>query len=648
MKNLRFTIRKKIIYGFLLLVIIFSVNAIYSIYTINKGNAIITRSLEVVNPTISAIDDFILLVNRSKMLITNWVYLQNNDEDKRALEKLQRTEYPELKDRLSALLPNISKDSSLPDIDSVFASFESLIEVEKGVMNELQAFEDYEDPIKKFMAEEVIESEVLPKSTQLINDLEQFNDVISKQKSETDQGLMKNFRKLNQTTFILSVILFIIGLVTAFYISTSIIRPVNYIRNIIDKVGKGEIVDVDKKKVSNDEVGDMAASVANMASGFKEITIFAENIGNGKYDSQFNPLSDNDMLGNALIEMRDNLKKVAEEDKKRNWATSGMAKFGEILRNYNDNFEKLADEIISSLVKYIGANQGALFIIEGNSEAGNQDEEYMEMAAVYAWDKKKFLEKKIYRGEGLAGQAWIEGDTIYLTEVPDNYVSITSGLGESNPRSILIVPLKVNDEIHGVIEIASFREYDEFEIEFIGRVCESIASTISSVKVNERTQKLLEESTMMTEQMRAQEEEMRQNMEELQATQEKIQRDQLDREAREKIVLSGTLVLEMNKSFNIRSTNDISKSILGYAPSELDGKLLRDLMISKGELKAIQEEATEDTYWNGILRLKHRNGQEVVLQATAGMIPDSVNDDLMYLLYCKDVTSLKPQDEKVI
>jgi PAS domain S-box-containing protein len=346
--------------------------------------------------------------------------------------------------------------------------------------------------------------------------------------------------------------------------------------------------------------------------------------------------------------MRDNLKKVAEEDKKRNWATSGMAKFGEILRNYNDNFEKLADEIIASLVKYIGANQGALFIIEGNSENGSKDEQHMEMAAVYAWDKKKFLEKKIYKGEGLAGQAWIEGDTIYLTEVPENYVNITSGLGESNPRSILIVPLKVNEEIHGVIEIASFREYDEFEIEFIGRVCESIASTISSVKVNERTQKLLEESTMMTEQMRAQEEEMRQNMEELQATQEKIQRDQLDREAREKIVLSGTLVLELNRGFNIRNANDICKSVLGYAPSELEGKLLRDLMVSKGELKAIQEEATEDMYWNGLLRLKHRNGHEIILQASAGMIPDSVNDDFMYLLYCKDVTSLKPQDEKVI
>ncbi len=637
MKKIRFTIRKKVIYGFLLLIIIFSSNAIYTIYTINKGNQIITKSLNVVNPTLDRINDFILLVNRSKMLITNWVYLQSNDVDKQALKEVHSNVYPELKDKLQRLAPNIEKTADLPNLDSIFVKFEELLDVEKNVMNQLQTFEDYEDAVKKFTAEETIESEVLPRSSELITLLNKYRDVIAQQKDNNDKVMASNFEQLTWMTFILGASLLVIGLILAFYLSQSITRPINYLRGIIDKVGKGELVPIDKKKVSNDEIGDMANSVANMASGFSDITTFAENIGNGKYETQFRPLSENDMLGNALIEMRDNLKKVSEEDKKRNWTTSGLAKFGEILRNFSDNFDKLSDEIISNLVKYVGANQGGLFIIETDASS---DEQYMELASCYAWDKKKFTEKKIYRGEGLAGQAWIEGDTIYLTEVPENYVAITSGLGESNPRSVLIVPLKVNEEIHGVLELAAFKEFQEYEIEFIERVSESIASTISSVKVNERTQKLLEESTMMTEQMRAQEEEMRQNMEELQATQEKIQRDQMDREAREKIVLNDTVMFELNKSMTIKKINELSKSIFGYAPSELEGKPLRELLKNTADLQAIAEETTEEHAWNGLLKMKHRNGKELTILASAGLIPDSINDENMFVVYGKDVTHL--------
>jgi PAS domain S-box-containing protein len=217
-------------------------------------------------------------------------------------------------------------------------------------------------------------------------------------------------------------------------------------------------------------------------------------------------------------------------------------------------------------------------------------------------------------------------------------VTITSGLGEANPRSVLIVPLKLNDEVHGVIEMASFKEYDDFEVEFVERIAESIASTISSVKVNGTTQKLLEESTLMTEQMRAQEEEMRQNMEELQATQEKIERDQIDRESREKIILSDMVLFELNKSFIIRSANDVCKQVFGYSPSELEGKMIKDIMINSSDLSQIQEQATTDTFWNGVLKMKDRSGNERDLVVSAGQVSDSVNNDLMYVIYGKDIT----------
>jgi GAF domain-containing protein len=222
--------------------------------------------------------------------------------------------------------------------------------------------------------------------------------------------------------------------------------------------------------------------------------------------------------------MRDNLQKVAEEERKRAWSTEGLTQFATILRQ-EDDIVKLSQNIVSSLVKYVNANQAGLFVWYKNDE-----EEYLELKAAYAYERQKFLDKRVKKGQGLVGQSWHEGEHIYMTDIPQGFVNIESGLGDSSPSSILIVPLIYNDEILGIIELASFNTFNEFEIEFILKLGESIAATISTAKVNESTSLLLSETNEMTEQLQSQEEELRQQTEELLATQEESERRFIDLE----------------------------------------------------------------------------------------------------------------------
>jgi len=337
----------------------------------------------------------------------------------------------------------------------------------------------------------------------------------------------------------------------------------------------------------------------HLISNLKKAASFIKNITKENYEISWDSLSHENMhinksnIAGELSMMRDQMQKAKKEDEIRIWMNEGLSKFADLIRKHQDDIHELAEQLVSNIVQYLGAQQGGLFFV---SEDTNQ-KKFLEMMGCYAYERKKFLQKRIEIGQGMVGQCFLEGETTYVTNIPDEYVAITSGLGMTNPSTLLIVPLKVNEEVVGVMEIASVKEIEKYKIDFIERLAETIASSISSVKINESTRDLLEQSQQQAEEMRAQEEEMRQNMEELQATQEQMSRKNEEVETLLKNVSKNEdAIKEQNKMIlEEKSALEVEDAILSTLMEVIPDRVtIKDktgkyLKVSNSKLKSLKE-----------------------------------------------------------
>ena len=343
---------------------------------------------------------------------------------------------------------------------------------------------------------------------------------------KSNRAAMKTANNFLLWGSIFIVVLFIILMIVTNKLSENMSDRVIKIKDSLHRLLSGGKVE-ELGNGSTDDLGEATRLVSNLASRIYDASNFAVELAEGNLDTEFESKGEADHIAGSLNKLRDsmlNSKEIDEkrkvEDEMRSWTTQGIARFNDLLRHETDNIERFSINIVKNLVEYLKANQGGLFLIEGERE----EDKHLNLVAAYAYDRQKFLKKQVNIGEGLAGTVVLEKKSIFLKEIPDNYINITSGLGGAKPRSLMIVPLIFNEEVTGVFELASFSEFQPHEIEFVETIAENTALTLNSVRLNVYTRVLLEESNERAEELAAQEEEMRQNLEELKATQEEMQR----------------------------------------------------------------------------------------------------------------------------
>jgi len=369
-------------------------------------------------------------------------------------------------------------------------------------------------------------------------------------------------------------------------------------------------------------------------TSLREVQRYIQRLAQGNYQQAATAL---DVQTAADLErFRTTLVRENESRTRLQWETQGLAQFGELLRSAR-SLSDMSLEVVRFIVKYLNCNQGSFYRVK---EAQAQYP-VLELEACYAYDRRKYQDRVIDAGQGLLGQCYHEAQHILLYNVPQNYVSITSGLGHATPRCILIMPAVAEGKVLGVLEVAAFHRLSDHEVAFCKKATEAFATVIHSLATHESIKQLLLQSQGQMEQLRLQEEEMRQNLEELKATEEQLSRQleesrrvKFELEARERVLGLTTILSETDPFGTITFVNEKFCQVAKYKPEELLGKphnIVRHPDMPKALFALFWSEIRAGRVFRGVVKNLAKDGTPYWVEATIVPIKDDDGGIVKYV-----------------
>jgi len=408
-----------------------------------------------------------------------------------------------------------------------------------------------------------------------------------------------NKRLRNSIALSLIALLFLVVIIWVFIAEIS--KKIERATNILKAVSVGNINESFKLKVvGKDEISDMYKYLNQLIDNLNSTVNFALKIGEGNLDVNYELKSESDKLGRALIEMKESLKRLRREEIKRqketeraNWLQNGITEINEILRTYSNDLDNLSFEVIKFLVRYLKATQGGFYIIIEKEKGKDKFNKVIKLQVAYAYDRKKHLEAEFDIREGLLGRV-VQEKRLVKQKVPQGYVFITSGLGGETPNNLIIVPLLFEEEVYGLIEILSFKEFDDYQVEFLSQIGHRVASSLYNILSSLELQNLLQNYEKQQQEIKLKEEELQKKTTELLKKEKEMEQFRLKYE-RFFSALDATFEhIEYSADFKIKYVNEYFTNILGVARNSILGKYITDLIPELKENQKWFEKFKED------------------------------------------------------
>ncbi|HZF51757.1 MAG TPA: response regulator, partial [Polyangiaceae bacterium] len=233
-------------------------------------------------------------------------------------------------------------------------------------------------------------------------------------------------------------------------------------------------------------------------------------------------------LKDNINQMIANLRETTQKNTEQDWLKTNLARFTRMLQGQRD-LEAVSKLILKELAPLVSAQQGVFYVMDTTIPG----QPILKLLSSYAYRERKHLSNQFRMGEGLVGQCALEKERILLTDVPDDYIKIGSGLGEAKPLNIIVLPVVFEGEVKAVVELASFYRFSEIHLSFLDQLTESIGIVLNTIAAGMRTEELLKQSQSLADELRSQQHELtetnrrlEQQAQSLQASEERLKAQQ--------------------------------------------------------------------------------------------------------------------------
>lgn len=446
------------------------------------------------------------------------------------------------------------------------------------------------------------------------------------------------------------VFVVLITLILAWVSSRILVEPLIKLKNITLQMAQG-VLPEKLAATTNDEIGKISEALNALVDSMRRTAQFANEIGLGNTKADYQLLSDYDVLGKSLLQMRNNINESNLKEEYRNKLLKGEAEASEIARTLQQDVEQLANSLISYICQQIDGVYGAVYLLSNDIYQSN----VLNLKGSYALQTASEIKTTFKVGEGLVGQAAKDGMTYYRTGIQMNMPSVDLGLFNSEKKSacLLIVPLIFNQEKVGVIEIAALHELSNEKQQFAFSLCKVLAASIYNTKINERTTILLSEQQTLTNELQIKQRELGQQTEEMKLAQASLKEayGQLTKqfnelkltEKRIQVLMENAteIIAIYNEDGTIRYVSPSVEPILGYKPEELIRKDDNDLVVNG--LDAVMQrrkELLENPETPITIQFTYRNkfGDEVYIESRGlNMLHDPAINGI--IVNARDITS---------